>query len=76
MKEVLIIHNSSRVDVVEICVQLRELGWKAEWSCGISRTRILSNTSISIASSVIEDVMTDPCVNCGCNPIIKSKDTA
>lgn len=76
MKEVLNFHNRNHIDVELICSELELLGWEAEYSCGISRTRVLSNASISTASSILEKVTTEPCVNCGCNPLIESEEVA
>ena len=76
MKEVLDVHNSLSLDVDLVCERLIEFGWNAKYKCGISRTKIYSDASISTAEYIMEEVMTEPCVNCGCNPIIKNKEVA
>ena len=73
MKDVLNPHVSHPVDIELLISEIKNKGWDADYIVGISRIRIISNCTISIASQVLEDVMADPCINCGCNPIIKNE---
>ena len=48
------IHNSNPIDVSVICQELESYGWDAEYTCGISRTKVYSDCPH--ADSIIEGV--------------------
>ena len=74
MKQVLNVHNHSDLNVNMLCDQLVEKGWTVEFDCRISRTIVYSDCPQYIVDDVVEEVSTLPCVNCGCNPLIKSEE--